>query len=39
MMMYKVAQTQSLCTQNPGLSKVDLEPSPKIGSDMINMLK
>ena len=28
-----------LCTQNPGLRKVDLEPSPMIGSDKINMLK
>ena len=27
----------SLRTQNPGLREVDLEPSPKIGSDKINM--
>ena len=25
--------------KNPGLRKVDLEPSPKRGSDKINMLK
>ena len=29
----------SLRTQNPGLRKVDLEPSPKRGSDKINMQK
>ena len=29
----------SLHTQNPGLREVDLEPSPKRGSDKINMLK
>ena len=28
-----------LRTQNPGLREVDLEPSPKRGSDKINMLK
>ena len=28
-----------LCTQNPGLRQVDWEPSPKRGSDKINMLK
>ena len=28
-----------LCTQNAGLRKVDLEPSPKRGIDKINMLK
>ena len=28
-----------LCTQNPGLREVDLELSPKRGSDKINMLK
>ena len=28
-----------LCGQNPGLRKVDLEPSPKRGSDKINMQK
>ena len=28
-----------LCTQNPGLREVDLEPSPKRGSDNINMLQ
>ena len=28
-----------LCTQNPGLREVDLEPSPKRGIDKINMLK
>ena len=28
-----------LCTQNPGLREVDLEPSPKRSSDKINMLK
>ena len=28
-----------LCTQNPGIREVDLEPSPKRGSDKINMLK
>ena len=28
-----------LCTENPGLREVDLEPSPKRGSDKINMLK
>ena len=27
------------CTHNPGLREVDLEPSPKSGSDKINMLK
>ena len=28
-----------LRTENPGLREVDLEPSPKRGSDKINMLK
>ena len=28
-----------LCTQNPGLREVDLEPSPKRGSDKINRLR
>ena len=28
-----------LHTQNPGLREVDLEPSPKRGSDKIDMLK
>ena len=28
-----------LSTQNPGLREVDLEPSPKRGSDKINILK
>ena len=28
-----------LHTQNPGLREADLEPSPKRGSDKINMLK
>ena len=28
-----------LCTQNPGLKEVDLEPSPKRGSGKINMQK
>ena len=28
-----------LHTQNPGLREVDLEPSPRRGSDKINMLK
>ena len=28
-----------LCTQNSGLREVDFEPSPKRGSDKINMLK
>ena len=36
-------QTVSYClglhTQNPGLKEVGLEPSPKRGSDKINMLK
>ena len=28
-----------LCTQNPGLRQVNLEPSPKKTNDKINMLK
>ena len=28
-----------MVTQNPGLREVDLEPTPKRGSDKINMLK
>ena len=28
-----------LHTQNPGLKEVDLKPSPKRGSDKVNMLK
>ena len=28
-----------LCIQNPGLREVDLEPSPKRGSDKINIQK
>ena len=28
-----------VCTQNPGLREIDLEPSPKRGSDKINKLK
>ena len=28
-----------LCTQNPGLREVDLEPSPERGIDKINMQK
>ena len=29
----------ALCTQKPALREVDLEPSPKGGSDKINMLR
>ena len=40
---FKSQQIVSYClgllTQNPGLREVDLEPSPKRGSDKINMLK
>ena len=28
-----------LCTKNPGLREVDLDPSPKTGSGKINMHK
>ena len=28
-----------LHAQNPGLREADLEPTPKLGSDKINMLK
>ena len=42
-MRFKFQQILSYClglrTQNPGLRDVDLEPSPKRGSDKINMLK
>ena len=34
-----VSYCLGLCKQNPGLREVDLEPSPKRGSDKINMLK
>ena len=34
-----VSYCLGLRTQNPGLREVDLEPSPKRGSDKINMLK
>ena len=34
-----VSYCLGLHTQNPGLREVDLEPSPKRGSDKINMLK
>ena len=34
-----VQYSLGLCTQNPGLREVDLEHSPKKGSDKINMLK
>ena len=34
-----VSYCLGLCTQNPGLREVDLERSPKKGSDKINMLK
>ena len=40
---FKFQQIISFClalrTQNPGLREVDLEPSPKRGSDKINMLE
>ena len=42
-MRFNSQQIISYClglhTQNPGLREVDLEPSPKRGSDKINMLK
>ena len=42
-MRFNSKQIISYClglrTQNPGLREVDLEPSPKGGSDKINMLK
>ena len=42
-MRFNFQQIASYClglhTQNPGLRDVDLEPSPKRGSDKINMLK
>ena len=42
-MRFNFQQIVSYClglhTQNPGLGDVDLEPSPKRGSDKINMLK
>ena len=42
-MRFNSQQIVSYClglrTQNPGLSEVDLETSPKRGSDKINMLK
>ena len=42
-MRFNSQQIVSYClglrTQNPGLREVDLEPSPKRGSDKINMLK
>ena len=42
-MRFNSQQIVSYClglrTQNPGLKEVDLEPSPKRGSDKINMLK
>ena len=42
-MRFNSPQIVSYClglrTQNPGLREVDLEPSPKRGSDKINMLK
>ena len=34
-----VSYCLGLHTQNPGLREVDLEPSPKRGSDKINMQK
>ena len=34
-----VSYCLGLCTQNPGLREVDLEPSHKRGSDKINVLK
>ena len=34
-----VSYCLGLRTQNPGLREVDLEPSPKRGSDKINMQK
>ena len=34
-----VSHCLGLCTQNAGLRQVDLEPSPKGGSDMIKMPK
>ena len=34
-----VSYCHGLGKQNPGLREVDLEPSPKRGSDKINMLK
>ena len=34
-----VSYCLGLRTQNPGLREVDLEPSPKRGSDKIKMLK
>ena len=34
-----VSYCLGLYVQNPGLREVDLEPSPKQGSDEINMLK
>ena len=34
-----VLYSLGLHTENPGLREVDLEPSPKRGSDKINMLK
>ena len=34
-----VSYCLGLCTQNPGLREVDLEPSPRRGGDKINMLK
>ena len=42
-MRFNSQQIVSYClglhTQNPGLREADLEPSPKRGSDKINMLK
>ena len=42
-MRFNSQQIVSYClglrTQNPGLREVGLEPSPKRGSDKINMLK
>ena len=42
-MRFNFQQIVSYClglrTQNPGLREVGLEPSPKRGSDKINMLK
>ena len=34
-----ISQCLGLHTQNPGLREVDLEDSPKTGTDKINMLK
>ena len=34
-----VSHCLGLPRQNPGLREVDLEPSPKRGSDKINILK